>query len=230
MVGNHLQLASQRGARLFAVTCLMAGVCCIGLLASPAQAELIQPGAPDIYSAFTKVVYDHDAIDATTGKLTADGFARTLEHPTGTVNNIAGGRFDLDAEIDASGVLTIGAGSKLKITGSVAALEYSGTLLTGNLTKVIVGSPLDETLYFLFDVTGGAAADLYAGAFGGAVLLHKTGFEGSFASSFASDGFLGYGAYSDTVKAIPEPSSVIVWCLLGGLGISVGWWRRKAST
>jgi hypothetical protein len=28
---------------------------------------------------------------------------------------------------------------------------------------------------------------------------------------------------------IPEPSTLIIWCLLGGLGIGVGWWRRRRA-
>jgi len=29
---------------------------------------------------------------------------------------------------------------------------------------------------------------------------------------------------------VPEPSTVIVWSLLGGIGLTVGWWRRRKST
>lgn len=28
---------------------------------------------------------------------------------------------------------------------------------------------------------------------------------------------------------VPEPSTLIIWSLLGGLGIAVGWWRRRKS-
>ena len=35
------------------------------------------------------------------------------------------------------------------------------------------------------------------------------------------------GADADGV--IPEPSTLIIWSLLGGLGISLGWWRRKTA-
>ncbi len=30
--------------------------------------------------------------------------------------------------------------------------------------------------------------------------------------------------------AIPEPSSLLVWCLLATAGISVGWWRRRRDS
>ena len=42
-----------------------------------------------------------------------------------------------------------------------------------------------------------------------------------------------YEAYLDevTVSAIPEPSTLIIWSLLGAIGITIGWWsrRRKAA-
>jgi mannitol-specific phosphotransferase system IIBC component len=31
------------------------------------------------------------------------------------------------------------------------------------------------------------------------------------------------------VRQIPEPSTFIIWSLLGALGITVGWWRRRRS-
>ena len=30
-------------------------------------------------------------------------------------------------------------------------------------------------------------------------------------------------------QAVPEPTTLIIWSLLGGLGISIGWWRRKRA-
>ena len=28
---------------------------------------------------------------------------------------------------------------------------------------------------------------------------------------------------------IPEPTALIIWSLLGSLGITIGWWRRKRA-
>jgi hypothetical protein len=33
---------------------------------------------------------------------------------------------------------------------------------------------------------------------------------------------------AETATVTPEPSTLIIWSLLGGLGITVGWWRRRA--
>jgi hypothetical protein len=29
--------------------------------------------------------------------------------------------------------------------------------------------------------------------------------------------------------AVPEPSTIIIWSLIGGLGIAVGWWRKQKT-
>jgi hypothetical protein len=31
-----------------------------------------------------------------------------------------------------------------------------------------------------------------------------------------------------TIAAIPEPSTFIIWSLLGALGLTIGWWRRRS--
>jgi hypothetical protein len=33
----------------------------------------------------------------------------------------------------------------------------------------------------------------------------------------------------DTHAVIPEPTTLVIWFLLGALGIAVGWWRRRRS-
>lgn len=33
----------------------------------------------------------------------------------------------------------------------------------------------------------------------------------------------------DSLAVIPEPTTLIIWTLLGGLAISIGWWRRKRA-
>ena len=35
------------------------------------------------------------------------------------------------------------------------------------------------------------------------------------------------GAFYYQENVIPEPSTLIVWSLLGALGVTVGWWRRR---
>ncbi len=37
------------------------------------------------------------------------------------------------------------------------------------------------------------------------------------------------GTLSGDVSNVPEPTAIIVWSLLGGLGISIGWWRRRKA-
>jgi hypothetical protein len=45
---------------------------------------------------------------------------------------------------------------------------------------------------------------------------------------YPRDGFTTAGG-NFTYSAIPEPSTLVIWSLLGTLGITVGWWRRKRS-
>jgi hypothetical protein len=32
-----------------------------------------------------------------------------------------------------------------------------------------------------------------------------------------------------SISEVPEPSTLIIWSLLGGLGIAMGWWRRRKA-
>ena len=38
---------------------------------------------------------------------------------------------------------------------------------------------------------------------------------------------IGLGFRVASNEVIPEPSTLIIWSLLGTLGITVGWWRRR---
>ena len=50
-----------------------------------------------------------------------------------------------------------------------------------------------------------------------------TAYDELVASAWTNEGFDGVM----TLTPIPEPASVIVWSLLGGLGITIAWWRRR---
>ena len=51
--------------------------------------------------------------------------------------------------------------------------------------------------------------------------------QGSYYTFYESNGFNVNG--TDTVAQTPEPTTLIVWSLLGGLGMAIGCWRRKAA-
>jgi len=67
----------------------------------------------------------------------------------------------------------------------------------------------------------------------------STVYTDSVSSYFGYAGFAMYGpswrpayvSYWDdfAVSQIPEPSTFAIWCLLGVLGITVGWWRRRGA-
>ena len=47
-------------------------------------------------------------------------------------------------------------------------------------------------------------------------------------SPSGDDHIVGYLVEFET-SAIPEPSTLIIWSLLGVLGVTVGWWRRRRA-
>ena len=171
---------------------------------------------PNIFSGFIDVAYD-----AGTDTLTASGFALEYDDGIGPVAPIADGTFGLTATIDDGGILS---GGTIAIGGTINAMGFiSGTLLTGDITALGYPGNGSDVLEFLFDVTGGDAAD----AFGpiGATILSGTGFGGSFAAAFDNliFGLPGTGGgVADTADPpkIPEPGSTGL-LMVTGLGMAM---------
>ncbi len=168
---------------------------------------------PDVLSQFIDVDYD-----AGTNQFTATGFALELDDDgVGAAEAIAGGTFDLTATIDAGGNL---GGGTITIGGTVAALGFnSGTLLTGTLTDFGFPDAGGDPLEFLFDVTGGDLAALYAGRPGGVILAGGTGFNGSFATNFT-----GGGTTSADTAPVPTPGALV---FIGAAGLGLCARRRR---
>jgi len=183
------------------------------LLASPVYASLslTLQRSPDALSGFIDVSYN-----STTDLFGASGFAFELNNDgIGAAESIIGGTFDLNANINGSGVL--GSGT-IALGGKVPTLGYnSGTLLTGTL--IDFGFPsTGDPLEFVFNVTGGDAAGLFgSGPIG--VILSDSGFEGNFTSSFDNRiGPFPGSAYSNVAPVVPLPGSL--WLMLAGIGVS----------
>lgn len=146
------------------------------------------PVAPDLNAAFISVSYN-----STTHDLTADGFSLTLD---GTPVNNGPGLFHLDAVIGNDGALA--GGGSLSITDG-----NSVSLLAGNLYSFSYDA---SALGFIFDVTGGSLQSQY-GAHAG-VLLHASGYNGSFSSNFDNSG-ISDGGMAD-VGTVPEPATILI--------------------
>jgi len=193
---------------LFAfLTAVPAGATPLGLTLNP---------FPDIFSSFIFMKYiEHDE------EFSADGSALTLNDGSSSLD-ISDGLFSLDAQINSSGVFHSGT---LTIGGRVleGPATGSGPLLTGDLTAFGFGGT-DDPLEFLFNVTGGAASDLYGGigATGGVILSSTyTTFNGAFTSDWLS---LAVSDTSHTGTPIPEPGTVF---LLGIGLIGIARFSRK---
>jgi hypothetical protein len=167
---------------------------------------------PDIVSSFIDVLYD-----APTDAFSANGFALELDNDGVAPNEIiAGGTFALNATIDDSGIL--GPGGTLTIGGTVTSLGYlTGTLLTGDLTDFGFPDAGGDPLEFLFDVTGGDAATLWAGQKGG-VILSFSGFSGDWTADWDNllNGDEGTGTAVADTGAIPEPATLTLMLMGGG--------------
>jgi hypothetical protein len=162
------------------------------------QAEPLNlvPQAPDITSSFIYVDYD-------SGRLSASGTADALFLSTTNIHDLTSGTFEINMELDTAGVPQSGS---LTIRGSIAGLGIDGpVLLTGDIDQFGFGSALDP-LEFIFNVTGGNLGNSPYYPVAAGVLLHDSGFEGSFENNFSNF----WEGSSDTF-AVPEPST---WILL----------------
>lgn len=185
--------------------------------AFPNNGFFLNMSQPDISSFGITTTYD-----ASTGKFDADGFATSITPPGAPAGTITDGVFTLDANIDsATGMANNGS---LSIMGSVGS---SGpTLLTGILTGF--GSVNgNDTLEFLFDVTGGDLAGDFTGPWGVGVQLNNTGFAA--VSGFSTyTGNTPFTGSANTAVNVPEPGALVL--MLGGvIGFAVRRWRLSAS-
>ena len=183
---------------------VLAGLALVAVSAQPASASTIFTSllpVPDI-SVFSLSLDFNSASDAlsitgTPAELDDDGIGEALP--------IASGAFRLAATIDNAGNLS---GGSVTLDGTIASLGFaSGTLLTGDLTAFGFVDGGGDPFQFLFDVTGGDAAALFGGEAG--IVVSVTGFGGSFAVDFSSNGGNGFG----DVAAVPEPASALLLLL-----------------
>lgn len=129
---------------------------------------------------------------------------------------VAGEYFTISILVDDAGnLIGGGAGDDLAIFGFVdidgdSVVDYSGTLLTGDVTGFGYqnNSGTTDLFDFTFDVTGGALASLFSSSVGVSLQSERSSFTGSFESNFGGGG-------KGTLGNIPEPASLVLF----GMGV-----------
>lgn len=188
--------------------------------------------SPDISALSLETTYFE-----TTDEFTAKGYASEL-HYNGLTYQLDGDGKDyvLEAKIDnngdfESGSISIGgwltgkdgSGKGIALPDGYMRSPTNTTLLTGVLSQF--GFENSGTLYFLFEITGGDAADFFGGINSiGAIILKSSGFSGGWMSDFSSA-----NAQSDNGLrvAVPEPTSM--WLLGSSILGLAGFSRRKKT-
>jgi len=137
---------------------------------------------------------------------------------------IDNGSYNLTAQITKAGQPISGT---LDIGGTIPGLTSSGTLLTGHLSRFGFQDSGGDIFEFVFNVTGGDLAPYYNGQTGVILTATGSGFNGNFASGFATQASQ---AVSDNFTVVPEPSSAVLllYALIFLLPILVCHHWRKA--
>jgi hypothetical protein len=173
---------------------------------------------PDLFASFLTIDY---SASGSTGTLTVTGWPTSFNiNGIGTPNYpLIGGNdaYSITAQINKTTGQPVS--GILDVTGTIAGLASSGTLLTGQLTRFgFMPPPGGDVFEFIFAVTGGDLAPYYHGQVGVEVTATTgSGFDGSFTASFDS---LPSETVADNfpLPAVPEPA--VATQLLGALAMA----------
>jgi len=179
---------------------------------------------PDIATGFLTTTYR-----ATTGALTINGWALSLDTGSGTKQNITT-NFSIQATIDNNGHLVTGPGvvnqmiigtaaSPLLKSVNLLAFGYSYDATKGGALEFLFGSPTGSY------TTNGPPSTFSPTMPLDALLNIGTGFLGNFAADWQNSG--GTGDVRSGVQTTPEPSALLL-TLVGGAGLM--WFRRRQVT
>lgn len=163
---------------------------------------------------------------AATGQLVATGDATDFSvYADAQKLDIEQGEFNLSAAISADGALENG---KISVMGRIPSLDYySGIILSGELVSFDMQEVNESPLTFMFEVTGGDAAELYGDRPMG-IVIAGSGFAGDFEENF--NNLLGEDATLGSASAAiaPTPIPAAVWLFGTGLLGIAAFVRRKA--
>jgi hypothetical protein len=175
--------------------------------------NLTLPTSPDIFSGQIDLTFD-----SASGALIANGFSLQFTYGAGLSVDIQNGGFGIAIRVDAAGNLLPG-GVGLLVTGDIdingdTIVDYSGTLLSGDIAAFGATGSGPGTFEFVFDVTGGSLVPDYFSLPQAGVILGADGnstFTGSFAGDFSNlNGGAGTGTGNADTAPIPEPGTMLL--------------------
>ena len=185
----------------------------------------LHPSPPDVSAQALNVGYN-----ATTGIFSAIGYPSSFALSSGSVYTVTGGSnsYNLTAQISPAGQPLSGS---LSITGTIAGLGLSGTLLTGGwLGSFGYQDGGGDVFEFIFDNLGGELAPYFASnQVGLEVTAWGSDFNGGFTNSFTATP---YSSSADNFMFVPEPPMAILLLSVLAIGLPVWAYRRwrRAST
>lgn len=217
MITNRGKVKAIKSGFLAALFVLAAGS---ASQAGPLGVTTVVP-YPDIATGFLTTTYK-----ATTGALTINGWALSLDTGSGTKQNITT-NFSLQATIDSTGHLVTGTGVVNQFTiGSATSPLLKSVSVMGFAYNYVAGGT--SVFEFLFGsptgtYTTNGPPSTYSATLPIDVMLNiGNGFAGSFATDWSNSG--GTGDVRSAMEGSPEPSALLL-TLIGGAGLA--WFRRR---
>lgn len=207
----------RRTAGCFAVCLLLGMVCPLATPVDRVEASILNVNLcpfPDINPGPVTVNYQNQQYT-----VSANGVFQFFPQGYNSEQDFLG-LFSLSAKIDNSGELQPSPNNLLSVIDKTDPHNQK-TLLTGQITAFGYTSGASQNQQvFLFTATGGDLESLYGSA--GAIRMTVPGFPG-FAGNWARP----RNGTADIDPVVPEPSALIVWCLLGAFGALVALWQRR---
>lgn len=109
--------------------------------------------------------------------------------------------------------------------GTIEDAQFDALSGSANFTAFLRISP--SSTYRTFDGTGEGFVNTVEIWGGAGMSTDLVGYQISGSGSWGSPVWESSGDITLQAQHIPEPSTLLIWSLLGGLAVALGWWRRR---